>query len=100
MNLETAKKLNEAGFPDQLYITKRKLAELGVHVVGEEEYYCPTLSELIKACGKPFMALYRNDDDSGWTAFKMGDKLIDMDLCVGPSPEEAVANLWIALNKK
>lgn len=56
--------------------------------------YSPTLSELIEACGDDFDELDRNDKQS-WVAenHKKGWAF------VGYTPEEAVAKLWLKLNK-
>ena len=101
MNYKLAKQLKDAGFPQE----KKKL-DGGDYIsdpkcMGDCEPSCiayiPTLSELIKACGNGFENLssirgswFANYD--GWRV-----KIIDVK---GKTPEEAVAKLWLKLNKK
>ncbi len=54
--------------------------------------YIPTLHELIKMCGDEFMSLEYGR--SGWFAVALPTNMIS-----GKTPEEAVANLWLELNK-
>ncbi len=98
MNYELAKELKDAGFPQKEKGTL--LFKEGIRLTDTQEYwnensaYAPTLSELIEACGDGFIQLERLPDrwmcyfinDRGWTE--------------GKTPEEAVARLWLALNKK
>lgn len=61
-------------------------------------WFYPTLSELIGACGKPFMLLKHSEDEYGWQAFNSEDTFA----CIsgdGEIPEIAVAILWLKLNK-
>ena len=56
----------------------------------------PTLSELVEACGDGFDYLFRkNNDGSLWIATTNGGNEYE-----GSTPEIAVANLWLELNKK
>jgi hypothetical protein len=58
----------------------------------------PTLSELIDACGEEkWFELSRYSD--GWKA-RVGEDNYQPDCQTGETPEEAVAKLWLALNKK
>jgi len=97
MDYELAKELENAGFPQVLRSGRFEPSEDGLTVV-----YIPTLSELIEACGEPF-ALYTHD--GLWCAVDAdaGNVQWEMD-CVrggeGSTPEEAVARLWLELNKK
>lgn len=64
--------------------------------------YVPTLSELIEACKEKFKKLeYFPDTENevnSWGAFPIiGEGEL---LGIGSNPEEAVANLWLTLNKK
>jgi len=72
----------------------------------------PTLSELIEACGEEFCELVRSNNYTVkpmWLAYpseeafnKSGNDCV-LDCCgyeIGSTPEEAVANLWLAINKK
>ncbi len=88
--------------------------------------YSPTLSELIEACGEKFTGLERNKFSGKYLAnyqkpwsikkkpwwtillpskYKIAltsafSQTYENTLEIGSSPEEAVADLWIALNKK
>lgn len=102
MNYELAKKLKENGFPQKYpryyedgstfnqmtmeHPRNRDIWEIEIKKV----VYKPTLSELIEACGDGFDALY--NQKSEWQAEA------DMKYGYGSTPEESVANLWLALN--
>ena len=70
--------------------------------------YAPTLSELIKACGNSFLGLSRTREaitsektlhwraDGSYSGSNLGFTIAIME----STPEEAVANLWLKLNKK
>ena len=117
MNYELAKKLKDAGFPQ----TGDLSGMVGIYYPNEEEtwstifynqyvtlkieghpeiLYLPTLSELIEACGGMFRKL-ENMTGGLWKA----ESIEVMDIPVGyqgsgKTPEEAVANLWLELNKQ
>lgn len=62
----------------------------------------PSLPELIEACGGGFKALQRtitDDMQPAWEAFALGKNNYPGQEG-GSTPEEAVGNLWLALNKK
>lgn len=103
MNYELAKELKEAGFP-QPCLDKDGLAH-GDWVYPSDPYrygnedkgiYRPTLEELIEACGEEFDCLERLDDND-WIAY--GGDTDDFNQ-LAHTPTEAVAMLWLALNKK
>lgn len=93
---ELAKELKDAGL-----FTKHK-AVFPCFLIDGEQYYLPTLSELIEALGRDrgFIlselnkGLPPNYDETYWKAETYGSE------AVGSSPEEAVARLWLALNNK
>ena len=91
MNYKLAKELKDAGFP---YPPER------LHFDGTVETP-PTLSELIEACGECFVVLKAVHDMNQWIA---SDALYDSGklglIGIGSSPESAVANLWLVLNRK
>lgn len=120
INYELALKLKEAGFPQpekptlghyNSWMLKNTFGVAYYKVEGQgeptlirlspgmfyalESVYIPTLSELIEACGTLFSLISRGGDikDRGiemWEAYaksKYGQ---------GRTPEEAVANLWLA----
>lgn len=107
MKYELAKQLKDAGFPMEeaqgLFMVKEpqddseEWFELGLG----EVYWKPTLSELIEACGDLFQVLWKRSD--GWiTKCWSGgdDKMFNFHEALGSTPEEAVAKLWLAINKK
>lgn len=99
MNYELAKQLKDVGFPfkpgDNQIDPEAYIMDDG------ESYFYPTLSELIEACGDGIDRLWKvdlsyDDGKSKWCATGTNDFLDGL----VTTPEEAVANLWIALNKK
>lgn len=104
MNYELAKELKDAGYPQT--------------VGGGDEYhdpsktnggyaYGPTLFELIEACGAEFnmVNITANADqvNKKWHALagyvmELSDALTNTHT-FGATPEEAVARLWLALNR-
>lgn len=102
MNYQLAKKLKDAGFP---YNTIPKECHCYVYFVGNEKIWAPSLSDLISECGDRFEELQRVGhkktpkwtatsfpcEECGWEKMETGD---------GAFAEEAVANLWLKLNKK
>ena len=103
---ELAKELNGAGFPNIQDVQHRQGREfltpdgrVSVYSLGEEapteSWFLPTLSELITACGEKFFSLIL--DCGKWRCTASGYGGYD-DLYSTPS--EAVARLWLALNKK
>ena len=101
MNYELAKELKDAGFLQHTHDCAMYLDEEGVSEVRrgktsvQDAAYIPTLSELIEACGEDFGFLEKFNDEQNWSA---GDSRKLMDF--GKTPAEAVARLWLALNKK
>ena len=94
---ELAKTLKDAGFVQEngdgkfLWPSEAVLDSCGKCA---DEVYLPTLSELIEACGDDFKKLIK--DSSPWRADGWNGKEIFEGH--GSTPEEAVANLWLALN--
>lgn len=106
MNYELAKKLKDAGFPlsaasmEDTNDSKRKsqIFPHGKDSVGREGIWLyPTLSELIEACGSRFGGLIQAIAGKYWRAFDGEIQTIDGN---GSTPEEAVARLYLQLNKK
>lgn len=102
INYELAKKLKKAGFPKS---APRYADEIGPGIyidTNQESIYYPTLSELIAACGNDFRDLLNIRDELGakWAAQSMPDEQGRTITKVELSPEEAVVNLWLALNTK
>lgn len=100
MNYELCKKLKDAGFPQIFsskgiddYVDKN---ECYYHFGGKNRALVPWLTLLIEACGYGFYNLTRlqpKEVKDKWGA----EGTEDEDLYLGNSPEEAVANLWLAL---
>lgn len=91
---ELAKELKDAGFPQKI---KGNHITPSDEIIGYEQSftaYLPSLSELIGACGNENFSL--NEVNGKWIC-KGGEKYTAV---VGNTPEEAVAKLWLALNKK
>ena len=120
MNYELCKKLKDAGFPQEPRISTGGVdgevfggfyhvgmidgdGAFGYFTVSEYEEYlkrdstkhviakAPTLSELIEACGERFDALQSLGGRWGARASILSAE--------GSTPEEAVANLWLALQE-
>lgn len=119
MEDDLLKQLKDAGFPlkpasmaDEK--ARLKMFQYGKDSIGRDNtwWLIPTLSELIDACGEDFAELVRSNDYETkpmWRAYmteeafdKTGiDCVVDCDgYEIGETPEIAVANLWLALNKK
>ncbi len=108
MNYELAKELQEAGFPQTPHYPEQ------LESVDEGFAYIPTLSELIEACGN--IILYKLPENNEWDSSEKGIWVADtigeyfcadtyfVDTQIsgekGNTPEEAVAHLYIELNKK
>lgn len=105
MNYELAKELREAGFPQKGMGTfSRHRKDIDEQYVEVNEIYIPTLSELIEACGEKFIQLTRTDDGEWICAGNISEDRINIDKALRDefekTPEEAMARLWLALNKK
>lgn len=103
MDYSLAKQLKDAGFSQegkgefQFYIGDQRVRDdVGMQA---DSYYFPTLSELIEACGDKFGALKLIPDDSDvkWWVAMSWDGSDEVD---ASTPSEAVAKLWLELNKK
>lgn len=105
MNYELAKKLKNAGFPQgkEEHCTYQACPCHSRKKCNECSncwwIKLPTLEELIDACGERFVKLEQHEgniNNFGYLAFGKG---IETPL-YGKTPSEAVANLWLALQKK
>jgi len=88
MNYKLAKQLKDAGFPQNIKEDEIRWTK------GFENIKNPTLSELIEECGKEFKSLERAKRSRTWWAFGFGAINVN-----AKTPEEAVAKLWLKLNK-
>lgn len=106
MDYALAKELKDNGFP-QGHPVNHHLG--GIWITDDEdttyhenglkgECYIPTLSELIEECGTNFETLVHYED-STWRAYRR-DGAEDLQNVPSSTPEEAVAMLWLVLNKK
>ena len=87
MNYELQHKLKDAGFPQG-----------DCDEIEGDVTYEPSLSELIEACGDLSFKLEWGSNEKVWYAHgSIGRGGEDTK---GETPEEAVANLWLELNKK
>lgn len=86
MDYELAKKLKNARFPKGINLFT------AIEQVDNE----PTLSELIEACGDHAgLRLEWKRIHNNWRASAFNNNEVHAD---GSTPDEAVANLWFALN--
>ena len=123
MNYELAKQLKEAGFYQATWRGQNYFNEDGLAVISDEflenermqgKIKIPSLSELIESCGDKFEWLgnygvtkYGHQDDIGktvWVCGKWSGTFVSVgddfdEISRGSTPEEAVANLWLKINK-
>ena len=123
MNNELAKQLKDAGFPlpeehmtghyDSWILQKTYGLALGIDSKSEVHeirlfpgmtyarnlVYVPTLSELIEACGDDFRWLDRFSLN-GEVMFRASSGGLHDHVTQGRTPEEAVAQLWLKINRK
>jgi hypothetical protein len=93
MNYELALKLKEAGFD-----FGSTSGELLYDKKTDSYLRAPSLSDLIEACGDDFVWLVKETsaEELGWSALSEKD-FPHQPSGKGSTPEEAVANLWLAL---
>jgi len=106
MKYELALQLKKAGFPQGKYY-KHHIHINGKLSIKKQDVYYPTLSELIEACGDGFQDVARRIDVDGYTqedfiahGWKQENDQRVMFGVISSTPEEAVSNLYIALNPK
>lgn len=103
MTYELAKQLKNAKFPlKTTNFGPNQKTPIAYFLDGIDSgigYIPPTLSELIEACGEQFGGLQKRIDKT-WSAEPNYGLSMDFDDVVGKTPEEAVARLWLELNKK
>ena len=101
ISYELSKKLEDAGYkpksPLGWYINEAGYFGSGINE--KNGVYCPTLPELIEACGswRSVEQLPLRNINEGYIYKAMS---WDGDSDEGSTPEEAVAHLWLELNKK
>lgn len=94
MKYELAKELKDAGFPGSESWGFKETPD-----GSQRAYFSPTLSELIEACGGGLYMLRRNIDGT-WLCTGADQAVTPAISLEGRTPEDAVARLWLALNKK
>lgn len=109
MDYELSKKLKDAGFPFKrieggMCCDNKEVVDFnptGDQEIGPEHFFLPTLEELINACGENFVGLLKYGDiwrcqgnDEPKNAPDWGYSM------AGKTPSEAVAEFWLAINKK
>lgn len=96
MNHELITRLHFCGYP--LKRTDWQITKIPQSFKVEGIWYLlPALSELIEKCGNSFFDLRRQED--GFCAYESRSRMSP--ICgFGLTPEEAVANLWLSINKK
>jgi hypothetical protein len=108
MNYDLAMELKEAGFPQPDLLPVNGVQRL--YGLGKGDWksknggaimYAPTLEELIESCGSGGFELrraigYGSHADYAWKATLFAPKRS----MIGTTPTEAVAKLWITLNKQ
>jgi len=109
MNSELAKQLKDAGFPQKgldWYYTKRDgWEEFANRRNYEPDFryeicFVPTLSELIEAFHSFAKLEHTGRGENEWVAEAWNDAWNKKYKCIGKIPEEAVAKLWLKLNRK
>lgn len=108
MNYALAKKLKDAGFPQNGvgfgYSIHPVTGDIIRHYTLTQpcEVKEPTLSELIEACGNSTFGLAFNDENHQWYSRKDNKMSLVHEAAGfhghGSTPDEAVANLWLILN--
>ena len=105
MQYELAKELKDAGFPQLDYsCILQVLEDVAIQDKNDSSvwYYKPTLSELIEACAEKGVVRLNYATGAGATAEGNYSEHTEKfkTLREGKTPEESVAKLWLALNKK
>ena len=98
ISYKLAKQLKEAGW--SYHSNGEWINEKGYSQEDGVGVYIPTLSELIEACGKDFWELSQWEKDNWQVMSNINPSKNGGIITIGKSPEEAVAKLWIKLNKK
>ena len=100
MNYELAKELQKAKFPKSKDWVEHSTLMKGNYFM-VDGYGVPNLSELIEACGEMFEYMERirggTIPELKWSA--VSTNVEKYNISYGHTPEEAVANLYLAINK-
>ncbi len=100
MKYELAKELKDAGFPQEgeNFDADGEMIQETDPKNWREWAYVPSLEELIEECGGKFLRV--ENYTHLWRATGVRDPFEHDISCDGATPTEAVARLWLALNKK
>lgn len=110
MDYKLAKQLKESNFPIKGSHLAEERHNSYIYPDGsyhfmqiDDNEYVPTLRELIDAVGDEFYALFNEKSqdrskDAKWVAYT--PKILIGEIGEGSTPEEAVANLYLAIHKK
>ena len=100
MKYALALELKNAGYEQK----KNRVSFLNNYIDNEgnlitegEMVYCPSLSELIEACGEKFHGIYIAGGDWKTHGFRSNKEWDDV-YTHGSTPSESVARLWLAIN--
>jgi hypothetical protein len=105
MTYELVKQLKDADFPtnpSQPHLWISESGNINNHPLDDGDVYMliPTLSELIAACGDGNFKLIRTRNGELWSCEMKNKEGQLLGIALNYStPEEAVAKLWIELNK-
>jgi hypothetical protein len=98
MNYELAKELKDAGFSQ---CGKGEFIGVSGGLIDHSgDVYVPTLEEIIEACGHGIWNLTKTNEAVTYWHASNGLRDRECKYGYGTTPEEAVANLWLALSKK
>ena len=102
MDYKLAKELKDAGFPQgdcTCEATESNPEAVCKEMRSGMRCNPPTLSELIEACGESFLKLVKIQLTEGEGVSYFESVSTYKEKGFGSTPEEAVARLWLALNK-
>jgi len=106
LSYKLCKELKDAGFKQTavyetyFYNEKEDLVFIDKNLEGltwKNYVRCPTLEELMDACGDGILIEYHKDISFAW---ENSQAVADKNRQFGKTPSESVAKLWLKLNKK
>jgi hypothetical protein len=102
---ETAEKLKSAGYETETALVWVKIGSEawrvmdGAHLAAFPKnatiFFAPTAGELMEEM-PDWLSVYRVMDGTGWAACHIGEDVYEL----APTPADALAMLWIELNRK
>jgi len=100
LSYEICKELKEAGYPQKRESCIGYAKEDGAMWMAQHRndvLYLPTLSELISECGDEIISLHFKSSGRSWVEYFGATTVLKTKLY--STPEEAVARLYLALNR-